>query len=125
MLTLFFSTVRELMVPRVQAAEFSGNGLQAGLEIAKQVIGPLHLDAPGASGVRQLIVRLLQVGLDFLSLAAVITVVVAGLGLVISGGNSERVERSRRIIVYTVYGLLIVFFARVIVASISVLSSAL
>lgn len=52
---------------------------------------------------------------NYLALAAVITVVVAGIILILSFGNEERKDQAKRIIFYTLAGLFIVLFSRVIV----------
>ena len=46
---------------------------------------------------------------------AVIMVVYSGIQLIISQGNSEKVAQARRAIIYAVAGLVVIFFAQVIV----------
>lgn len=46
---------------------------------------------------------------------AVIMVVYSGIQLIISQGNSEKVAQARRGIIYAVAGLVVIFFAQVIV----------
>ncbi|MBI3332150.1 hypothetical protein HYZ99_04310 [Candidatus Peregrinibacteria bacterium] len=68
-----------------------------------------------AENVRAKILDVLLTALSFLNLIAVIAVIVAGFYLVLSGGNDEAKEKAKKIILYVIIGLLIVFFARVIV----------
>lgn len=53
---------------------------------------------------------------SFLALAAVIAIIAAGVVFVVGGASDTAVQRGRKIIIYTIIGLAIVFFARVIVA---------
>ncbi len=72
--------------------------------------------AGGATNVdRGPIEQLLITITNYLALAAVITVVVAGIILILSFGNEERKDQAKRIIFYTLAGLFIVLFSRVIV----------
>jgi hypothetical protein len=70
--------------------------------------------------VRSTIIRILQFVLSFLALAAVITIIIAGIILILSLGNEEQKDRAKRIIYYTLIGLVIVLFARVIVGIVTV-----
>src|SRR5207244_3656623 len=66
-------------------------------------------------GVRNIILRALSFVLDFLALAAVVFIVIAGIRLIVSQGGDEQKEKAKKIILYVIIGLLIVLFARVIV----------
>lgn len=66
-------------------------------------------------GIRDVILRALAFVLDFLALAAVIFVVIAGIRLIVSGGSDDQKDKAKKIILYVIIGLLVVLFARVIV----------
>lgn len=81
-------------------------------------MGDIDIGGPDAldeGGIRTVIIDTLKMILDFLALAAVIFVVVAGIRLIISGGSDEQKDKAKKTILYVVIGLLIVLFARVIV----------
>ena len=72
--------------------------------------------AGGTSGdVRSSLVTVINFVLTFLALVAVIFVIIGGIRILASGGNEENVTTGRKTIVYAIIGLVIVFFARVIV----------
>lgn len=52
----------------------------------------------------------------YVALAAVVAIVAAGIVFMVGAGSETAVQRGRKIILYTIIGLLIIFFARVIVA---------
>lgn len=54
--------------------------------------------------------------ITFLALAAVITIISAGIFFIVGLGSDTSIQRGKKIILYTILGLAIVFFARLIVA---------
>jgi len=105
------------LIPWVQVASaqvFDGPGIQGGLGAAGGVA-----DLP-TGDVRSTIIRILSTILSFLALAAVITIIIAGIILILSLGNDDSKDRAKRIIFYTLIGLAIVLFARVIVGIVTV-----
>lgn len=96
------------------AAVFDGPGISGGLDAAGGINGLPDGD------VRSTIVRILRAVLSFLALAAVITIIIAGIILILSLGNEEQKERAKRIIFYTLIGLVVILFARVIVGIVTV-----
>lgn len=100
-------------VPPVHAADPSaGGGIEAGLGKIKQ-----NVDIPVGNGqnLRETIIDIVNFVLSFLALAAVVMIIVAGFFLVLGGGSEASATRAKKIILYTIIGLLIIFFARVIV----------
>ena len=72
--------------------------------------------AEGGSGqTRDSLVTVLNFVLGFLALVAVIFVIIGGFRIMAAGGNEENVTKGRKTIVYAIVGLIIIFFARVIV----------
>lgn len=96
------------------AQVFDGPGIAGGLGAAGGVAGLPSGD------VRTTIINILRQVLSFLALAAVITIIIAGIIMIVSLGNEESKERAKRIIFYTLIGLIIILFARVIVGLVTV-----
>ncbi|MEK7137754.1 MAG: pilin, partial [Patescibacteria group bacterium] len=72
--------------------------------------------AVGGSGkTRDSIVLVINFVLTFLALIAVIFVIVGGFRILVAAGNEEQVTKGRKTIIYAIIGLLVIFFARVIV----------
>ncbi len=57
--------------------------------------------------------------LNYLALIATITVIIAGFYLVLSLGNEEGKEKAKKIVMYTLIGLVVILFARIIVGFIT------
>ncbi|MBI1812614.1 hypothetical protein HY285_02640 [Candidatus Peregrinibacteria bacterium] len=92
------------------AQVYTGPGLQGGVSQAQQIEGPAQVP------IRDLIIRILNNVLTFLGLAAVIAIIVAGIYLIVSGGSEDAKTKARKIILYTVVGLIIVLLAKLIVS---------
>jgi len=71
--------------------------------------------SPGGD-IRAPVISLLEYVLSFLALLAVIVIVVAGIRLITSQGEEQAKEKAKKTILNTIIGLLVVLFARVIVA---------
>jgi hypothetical protein len=71
---------------------------------------------------KDLIVRVLLFVLDFVSLIAIIFIVIAGIRLIVSQGSEEQKNKAKKTIVYVIVGLLVILFARVIVSFVTGLS---
>jgi hypothetical protein len=103
------SLILSLGPGRALAQIFNGPGLSGGVDTAKAIDGPIQADT------RTVVLRILRVALDYLALAAVIMVIVAGLFLIFSLGNEEAKNKAKNIVKYVVIGLLVILFARVVV----------
>lgn len=66
--------------------------------------------------VRGTVLGLLDVALGFLALLAVVALVIAGFMMILGLGSESSRDRALRIILYTILGLLVILFARVIIA---------
>ncbi len=71
--------------------------------------------AGGTGATRASIVTVINFVLTFLALVAVVFVIVGGFRILAAGGNEENVTKGRKTIIYAIIGLLVIFFARVIV----------
>jgi len=69
----------------------------------------------GANQTRSTIIGIVNFVLGFIALVAVIFVIVGGIRIMAAGGNEENVTKGRKTIIYAIIGLIVIFFARVIV----------
>src|SRR3989338_2802859 len=95
------------------AAVFDGGGAQTGIGQAAGISG-LAKGEP-----RSVIERALRVVINFVALMAVIAIVVAGLFLILGMGDETSKDRAQKIVLYTIIGLLVLLFVRVIVGFIT------
>lgn len=93
----------------VNAQIFNGPGLGGGVSAASTIDGPVN------QPLRVVIVRMLRYTLDFLALAAIIMIVVAGLYLVFSNGDEESAKKAKTIVKYVIIGLIVILLARLLV----------
>lgn len=102
------------LATQASAQVFDGPGILGGLNAASSINGLPDGD------VRSTVTRILQQVLSFLALLAVIAIIIAGIYLIVGLGSEESKERAKKIIFYTLIGLIIVLFARVIVGIVTV-----
>jgi type IV secretory pathway VirB2 component (pilin) len=81
-------------------AVFSGDGK----------IGPFSLN-----GVLNILLKIATNILSYMGLIAVIMIIIAGIIIVANGSNDGSRDRAKRIIIYTVIGLLIILLSSAIV----------
>lgn len=74
-----------------------------------------EVDVPKGD-VRVKIVEILNFLLSFVALAAVVVIIVAGFMFLFSFGSENTIQRAKKVIIYAVIGLLVIFFAIVIVS---------
>ncbi|MDO8649352.1 MAG: hypothetical protein Q7R81_06245 [Candidatus Peregrinibacteria bacterium] len=92
------------------ASVFRGDGLEAGKNFARSIPGISKTDDPRMAAQNVLIAIM-----DYLALAGVIAIIVAGFYLILGMGSDTSRDKAKTIIIYVIVGLLIVLFARVIV----------
>lgn len=109
LLRTFALGVLALLPSRIAAQVFNGGSLVEGIQHAGNIAGLAN------AGLRTIILRILLRVLDFLALAAVVFIVIAGIYLIAGGGTDESKEKAKKIILYVIIGLLVIFFARLIV----------
>lgn len=79
-------------------------------------IGGLPSSTPTSSGeVKDVIIKVLTFVLDFLSLIAVIFIIIGGIRLIVSQGEEEAKDKAKKTILYVIVGLIVVLLSRVIV----------
>jgi len=93
------------------AAIYGGPGITAGLNALGAIAG-----IPTGSSPRAIITKILQSLLSFMSLMSVFAIIVAGIYLVVGFGSDESKEKAKKIILYTLVGLMIILFSQVIVS---------
>ena len=69
----------------------------------------------GTQGIKDAIVKVLETVLDFILIVAVVFVVVAGIRLIVSGGDEGEKDKAKTTILYVIIGIVVVLLARVIV----------
>lgn len=69
----------------------------------------------GAVDLKQLIIDIMRKILDFVSLVAVVVIVIAGIWMIVGLGEESSKERAKKIVLYTIIGLLLILLARGIV----------
>lgn len=100
-----------VMIEPAVAPSVSANPINTGLNQIQ-----LQVNIPSAGqDVRQSIIEVVNFLLSFLALIAVIVIIIAGFVLIFGMGSEASVARARKIIIYTIVGLIIIFFAQVIV----------
>lgn len=70
---------------------------------------------PTGVNVRASVAGLLIFVLNFVALAAVVVIVIAGIRLIVSQGSDEQKDTAKKTIFYAIAGLVIILLARVIV----------
>lgn len=66
--------------------------------------------------IKALIVKIIIIVLDFVTLIAVIYVIIAGIRLIVSGGDEGEKDKAKKTIIYVIVGIIVILFARVIVS---------
>ena len=101
-------------VTSAAAQVFNGGGLEGGVDEAGAIQGPVH------ASLRATVLTLLNQALNFLSLAAVIVIIGAGVYLVVGMGSEESKTKAKTIITYVAVGLVVVYLARSIVVFLTI-----
>ena len=90
------------------------------LVISETGSGDLFGNATGAVDIRVAVVDILKAVLRFMGLVAVVVIVIAGIMLVVSGGEDSAKDRAKKMILYAVIGLIVIALASAIVSFIGV-----
>ncbi len=92
------------------AQVYNGGGIEDGIDQASGITGVADADP------REVAISIIEAVLNFLALIATIMVIAAGIYMIVSLGNDDNKEKAKKIIYYTIIGLVVVLFARVIVS---------
>jgi hypothetical protein len=105
------ATLAAMLLPGIAASQpvFNGGGLVEGLAAAANVSGIAKGTLPGV--IDDAIDRIVL----YVGLAATIVIIMAGFYLIVGLGSDDSRDKAKKIILYTVIGIAIIFFARLIV----------
>ncbi|MEK7218994.1 MAG: hypothetical protein AAB728_06050 [Patescibacteria group bacterium] len=104
------------LVPASNAATFGGGGLDGGVDQAGE-IGVPNVD------LRDLIIHIIEIVLNFVAIIAVAVVIYAGILLIISLGDDTRKDQAKKAILYMAIGLVIIILSRIIVSIVLLLAT--
>lgn len=85
-----------------------------------QALAQLSDDVPDVAGrgptdLKEGITNVIQKVLDFMTLIAVVMIVVAGIRYIISQGEEGEKDKAKKMIIYVIIGLIIILIARAVV----------
>ncbi len=103
----------------ISASVFGGAGhsLRSGFQFASAKLSGSGIIV-GAS-LREVVLSVMLIVLDFVLLFATASVIVAGLYLIFSNGDEGQKDKAKKIILYTLFGIIIIIFSRVMVVFVS------
>lgn len=88
------------------------------LEGINSVKGPFPETVVSSDNPKQLLVRIIELGLYIGAMLAVVFIIVGGYQYVTSAGSEDAAKKGRRTLVYAVIGLVIIILAYVIVQTV-------
>lgn len=91
----------------VLAQVYSGGGLEQGVQAASGVQGPIK------GSIDHAVVSIVNNILNYVALAAVVAIIVAGLYMILTGG--AQADKAKTIIIWTLVGLAVILLAKIIV----------
>ena len=106
-IALSFLTARfSPRLPVLSAAVYSGEGIESGM----QSIEGIETGDP-----REVIGNIVNKILGYVALIAVVMIIIAGLYLILGMGNDTAKETAKKIVIYTIVGLILILLAKAIV----------
>lgn len=98
-----------LALPATAIAQvYNGGGINAGVAAA----GGLGL---ATGNPFYILLNVIRIVLNLMGIIAMAAIIIAGIYMIISLGNDDQIEKAKKIIKYTLIGLIVILFARVIV----------
>jgi len=73
------------------------------------------LNIPDGGDIRQTIIDIVNTILSYVALLAVVMVVLAGVWMIVSAYDDSAKEKAKKMITYTIIGLLIILLAKAII----------
>ncbi len=92
----------------VTAQVYNGGGINAGVAAA----GSLGLSTGNPFYV---LLNVIRIVLNLMGIVAMAAIIIAGIYMIISLGNDEQIDKAKKIIKYTLIGLIIILFSRILV----------
>lgn len=92
----------------------SQGGIKEGLDAAQG-----HVGLTNTGNARDAVVAIVGRVLDYVALAAVIVIIIAGFMLIVGMGSEDSRDRAKRMILYTIIGLILIILSRVIVMTVT------
>lgn len=96
------------------AQVYNGKGIKEGINATNNIANVAN------GNVRTVATNVLNALLNFLALIAVTMIVIGALYLILGFGEEEQKEKAKKIIQYTLIGLIVILFSKVIVSLITV-----
>lgn len=93
---------------------FVGSSIAAELPPPQDIAG-LETTGGSSANIQSIIVKVITYVLDLVLIIGIVYVIIAGLRLIVSGGDEGEKDKAKQTIIYVIVGIIIVIFARVIV----------
>lgn len=101
-------------LPSVASATiYNGGGIMAGISAASGL-------GLANGNPFYILLNVIRVVLNYMAIIAVVAIIIAGIYMIVSLGNDEQIEKAKKIIKYTIIGLVIILFSRILVSLITV-----
>lgn len=75
----------------------------------------INVGGGGGGDLRATIIRIVQQILSFVTIVAVVMIVIAGIYMIVGLGSDSSKETAKKIVIYTIIGLVLILLARAIV----------
>lgn len=98
-----------LKIRNAYAQVWQGGDVQSGISEAEAI------ETGGGGDIRESVTSILFEVVSYVGLAAVTVIIIAGIMLVVGGANSEIQSRARRIILYSLIGIVVMIVSAGIV----------
>ncbi|MFH1444374.1 MAG: hypothetical protein ABIG34_03215 [Candidatus Peregrinibacteria bacterium] len=99
----YLTSLALLTLPRVAGAQALGNA------------DDINLGGGGGTDLKGTILSIAQKILGFVSLVAIVVIVIAGIWLIVGLGEESSKDKAKKIVIYTIAGLILILIARAIV----------
>lgn len=77
--------------------------------------GEIDVGGSGSTNLKQTIINVTKTVLTYVSLVAVVVIIIAGIWMILGLGEESSKEKAKKIVIYTIVGLLLIMLANAIV----------